>query len=304
MAWDKYSITLVEAIMRFKTIITEDADPLVQHQDTKIVGEIREKCVPFLQAIDHQTADFILYRGIKNDDSDDFIYRGPVRNRLPKDTSELTQYLFDNYFQKKYNLDWRPRSQGLFCAGKYFHASGYSSKVYSVYPVGPIKILWSEAVTDLYADCAHQLDELPAFTCMLYLGYTERDFQQFLEDNMDQIFAIAQNSDKFKDSLYQRITGGMLYAKIENGEDTVVGQAIIQIAVGYLHASVNGLSNFSLEDIKNELIRKMLDLFNKQARYWVKLDTYVTGDLKSAIQAGNEIMVHCNGYMGIRVRPD
>ena len=88
----------------------------------------------------------ILYRGIKK-------FKGPCykiqtrADRNPTDTPKAVQKMFDDICQDLYG--WMPRSTGVFCTGDRNQAGAYGS-IYTIWPIGNFKFIWSEEIRDFY----------------------------------------------------------------------------------------------------------------------------------------------------------
>jgi len=96
--------------------------------------------IPSHTALDHEGNE--MEYGIKNVRTD----------RRPLDTSARRHKIFDDWFERKFG--WKPRSEGVFAFGE--KTSVNELKTYGtpcvIFPIGPIKYVWSPRVSDLYAD--------------------------------------------------------------------------------------------------------------------------------------------------------
>jgi hypothetical protein len=120
---------------------------------------LRKDCDPFL----YETMGSFLVRGVQGLTLDhmaldpdgnkmEFGIKNVRTDRRPLDTSERRHKIFDEWFERKFG--WKPRSEGVFAFGE--KASISEIKTYGkpciIFPIGPIKYVWSPRVSDLYAD--------------------------------------------------------------------------------------------------------------------------------------------------------
>ena len=122
-----------------------------------------ERCAPFLNELGVQTGEALkhsLYRGITasghtNAKKIELLIEGKLKacliktvrdDRRPLDTPQLISSITDDAFEHIFG--WRPRSQGMFCSGSHSQASEYG-KVFQIFPIGPLKYLWSPTVPDM-----------------------------------------------------------------------------------------------------------------------------------------------------------
>ena len=129
---------LTDYLIEDKTI-TLPSNP--DESESHIRAYLERDCKPFLKAV----GKYPLYRGMPvNEDMMDLI---PRKNRTPRDMKRDYHQTLDILFKKKFG--WKPRSSGIFCTGSQHTASQYG-RIYSVWPKGQFKFIWSPKITDLY----------------------------------------------------------------------------------------------------------------------------------------------------------
>jgi hypothetical protein len=112
----------------------------------EVVDTLKTHCGPFLQDI--KKVGRLLYRGTYKVDWREPMQHTQVRmDRRPKDTNLILHNYTDDYLEKKFG--WRPRGQGVFTTGNRGQAVSYGN-LFSVWPVGDYKYLWSDDVRDLF----------------------------------------------------------------------------------------------------------------------------------------------------------
>jgi len=112
----------------------------------ELLEKIKKDCKPFLKQMN---IDKPLWRGSKDIVRNDYEKIKPRKDRRPRNTDPDLQVILDNVFNKKFG--WKPRSSGVFCGGDKREAETYGN-VYSVWPIGNFKFIWSERVSDLFVN--------------------------------------------------------------------------------------------------------------------------------------------------------
>jgi len=134
--------------MRLEKFINEG------HKAIRISGTLEERvfeisvllfknCKQYLKDL-KGTSD-VLYRGARGGE---ITLITPRLDREPKDMSYELQELLDDAFYDKFK--WRPRTEGVFCSGRYDQAAAYGSSVYTVWPIGKYDFVYSDRIHDLY----------------------------------------------------------------------------------------------------------------------------------------------------------
>lgn len=103
---------------------------------------LTKNCQPYLKTI--KGTKELLFRGTNQ--SFKLAQITPRKNRTPKDTPLKYHKLLDKLFNIKFG--WKPRSTGIFCSGR-DQARVYGN-VYSIWPIGQFKFIWSPVIHDLY----------------------------------------------------------------------------------------------------------------------------------------------------------
>lgn len=103
---------------------------------------LTKNCKQYLNAI--KGTQKLLYRGTEQ------VFKiaeiTPRKNRNPKDMPLEYHKLLDKLFNTKFG--WKPRSTGIFCSGR--HQAAVYGSVYSIWPIGKFKFIWSPKIHDLY----------------------------------------------------------------------------------------------------------------------------------------------------------
>jgi hypothetical protein len=159
--------------MKFKQYITESGELSVQ----EVLEQIYTDCKPYLKDLVRGGFDYyrkndnLLYSG-RNTRAD--MFKKSVRtDRKPKDTSEDVQKFVDEAFKKKFGV--KARSSSLFATGRVDTAQGYGNSVYTIFPIGKYKVIWSPNIMDLYNDVSDwdiprvQLQREEAHIAMRYM---------------------------------------------------------------------------------------------------------------------------------------
>ena len=124
---------------------------LTEGQDFEyIFDKIKKDCKPFIKQV---KSGGLLYRGTKKDNPG-IIKITPRKDRRPMSIHHKVQDILDDLFKKKFG--WEARSSGVFAVGDFSVASQYSGYesggVYSMWPIGSFKFLWSPNVADLFEE--------------------------------------------------------------------------------------------------------------------------------------------------------
>lgn len=132
-----------------KYLITEKIDHDKINWDEEgyakdIIKAIKKKCKPWIK----ESKGLPGYRGSRQEQTKYWIKKNSVRkNRRPLTMKQSDHELIDDLFNRRYG--WRARSNVLFTQGSESTGYFYGNLKYVVYPIGPIKYLWSPDVGDL-----------------------------------------------------------------------------------------------------------------------------------------------------------
>jgi len=130
------------------TLKTDDAEDVRKLK--QLAQLVYKNCQPFLEEIDYEVGEYVLYRGInKGKDiaqifTNQLLSRRP--DRMPLHTDQFAHDAFNEYFTKKFNHPFR---NALFVTGNIKIAKDYGTP-YAVFPIGDFEYLWAKNTTDLY----------------------------------------------------------------------------------------------------------------------------------------------------------
>ena len=127
---------------------------IIENENEKNFELIKKDCQPFLKEIGNDVEEYILYRGMGSV-SKNFLKKTVRKDRTPKDINKQIHKIFDKLFHKKFKI--YGRSQCMFISGNETTASKYGT-VYSVFPIGKIKFIWSPKVWDLFDQIRDKID--------------------------------------------------------------------------------------------------------------------------------------------------
>lgn len=119
---------------------------------SEIMNLIKKDCKPWQK----QSNGYLAYRGMNGQPN--FLKKKVRTDRKPKDTPQDVSDAFDVVAKKKFG--WKPRSEGMFCTGMP-EVAKYYGLVYSVWPIGAFKFIWSPDIEDFnneYEDADQELD--------------------------------------------------------------------------------------------------------------------------------------------------
>lgn len=141
-------------MITFKQFIAERDSTAEEDADfKKLVEMIKKDCGPYLSAIKGQG---FLYRGVQMNSGKHILgslvyYEKAVRtDRRPLSTEPRLSNLVDDWFEERFGF--RARQETMFARGEDMRISsiqGYGTPCV-VFPIGPIKYVWSKNVFDLY----------------------------------------------------------------------------------------------------------------------------------------------------------
>ena len=135
--------------MRLKKYITEKIDHDKINWDEEgyakdIIKAIKKKCKPWLK----ESKGLPGYRASRQEQTKYWIKKASVRkNRRPLTMNHDDHELVDDLMNRQYG--WRARSNVLFTQGGENTGYFYGNLKYVVFPIGPIKYLWTENFGDL-----------------------------------------------------------------------------------------------------------------------------------------------------------
>ena len=128
--------------MKSKEFLKEDTKEDLQNDPEfqKQIQLIQRDCQPFIQ----QAQGGVIFRGLS--DNEPFIKKtARLDDRRPKDTGQERHNEFNKYFLKHFGENFR---NGVFVSGDSKIAEYYGN-IYSIFPIGEFKFIWSPTVIDL-----------------------------------------------------------------------------------------------------------------------------------------------------------
>lgn len=131
--------------MRLQKFITESVDDDLEYFWEKL----RKDCKPIIKVYSNPASTGFMYRGSYKS-TPGIIEVTPRANRRPMSIHPKVQLTLDSFFKDKFGV--APRASGVFCTGSYSTAGQYGSSLYSVWPIGKFKFLWSKTISDLFEE--------------------------------------------------------------------------------------------------------------------------------------------------------
>ena len=247
--------------MRLQQYINEEHKPL-----DLIIKELFDKCYPFIKELNKtKNLKRFLYSG-RGNQKDTFI--GKVRDdRHPMDTPDDIQEKVDDIFEEKFG--WRPRSNSVFCTGDWDMAENYGLSVYSIFPIGKYKYVWSPKIYDFYSNIVDNDDLLPEDPAEV------RDIQE--SDVEDRAWDPAREA--YEEYAYD----------LDPDEDETLDMDLW----------MDQNNEPYLQDAAEEIAQEN----KRENEYRIKdiIKSYKKTNLGDAIKSGNEIMLNTKKYMAIKI---
>lgn len=247
----------------------------------KMATLLFKECKPYLK--DLGKSGKVMYRGARGSEMTKIV---PRKDREPKNMDQDLSDEYDDNFESSFG--WKPRSEGVFCSGDKQQAKGYGSGLFTVWPTGKYKFLWSDHVGDLYT----------------YVDTTSSD--SYIDT--DWMY------DDWKETYGEGGQGTWYY----DGEDT--GESDLLDASETVSGWIIRDHDFSSDD-KDEEFDPMDEIDDDDFEWEPDIDSdsyvsdmadaerqrqwderadiaheYQDSDIQRAIQSGNEIMVGCKSY--------
>ena len=269
----------------------EFEDDFIEDKVYQMAKLLFKNCKEYLKDLNIKSAGRVMYRGAYGDDMTKIV---PRKDRQPKDMDWEQSEALDDEFKRKFG--WKPRSEGVFCSGDIQQAKGYGDGVFTVWPMGKYKLLWSWSIFDLYT----KLDGMDSE------DYIDSDvFYQEWEDTY------GEDSD-----------GGSWYY---DGDDTETSDQddAEEIVLGWIQDNFDQLVKDNPEYYKDKGENfDPEDDFDSYAWEWMPdmdADTFVQDritdarenieddklevvldykdkDINAALRSNNEIMIGCKSY--------
>ena len=183
--------------MRASEFINEGViDQYYEENKQVVLGAIKSKCRPYLQAIRGNMSMHRLWRGTRDHDHGvmiaDGLWEYKVRtDRPPVDTDRRVHSIIDNVFLEQFGH--RYRSNAAFAVGDRIAAGEYGHG-YLFIPIGNFDFLWSPVYPDLSRDFSAYVENNPPGTkadeALIRKFLAEGDYRQ-----SNLIAAIASNNE-------------------------------------------------------------------------------------------------------------
>lgn len=170
--------------MRLRNYLTEGIEQQLTILDNAI-PLIKKTTKPWQKII--KSTGSPVFRGMKGTS---VVMRKKVRTeRNPKDTSFTEHYIIDKAFEREFG--WKARSNSLFVTSSLVAAQGYGF-LKLIFPIGPVKYIWSPEISDLYMYVKIQ----PVRDAWgVDAGPIPDDEMKFYMDNPDQLIKRASEAE-------------------------------------------------------------------------------------------------------------
>jgi hypothetical protein len=152
---------------------------------------IFKDCVPYLKQarirVDRNNirrSTGLLWRGMKGlagDSSNPCMRLAGNRERKPSDTNLALHAILDTHLFKHFGFHYR--SKGVFCSNSPVQASGYSSDLYLIFPIGHFKYVWSDTLYDAYAELDNRWHSNPPQSYLIILHDMQVQHEGLVDEN-------------------------------------------------------------------------------------------------------------------------
>lgn len=166
------------------------------HSIDEIIAILKRDCAPIIA--EYNNAGVPLSRGIQERNIAPMTVIHPrLDSRSPKDTNAVVHDYINNYFTKHFGTPYR---NAIFATSDWETAEVYG-EAYVLFPIGPLKYLWSPQVSDLYdtveklqsskdADPTKKYDQKFYQKLDQYLAsYISRNIHEALDDGSEVMLA-------------------------------------------------------------------------------------------------------------------
>ncbi len=246
----------------------------------KMASMLFRDCKPYLK--DLKKSGKVMYRGAYGGDMTKII---PRKDRQPKDMDQELSDEIDDAFMS--HVGWKPRSEGVFCSGDYKQAEGYGSAVFTVWPIGKYKFVWSLSIYDLYTKLDNSGDYDYIETDWMYEDYEERYGEN--SENGSWYYEGSDTEETEKSDAEAKvaewITDDQEFESEEEKEDFDPYDEM---------AELDWEPDVSEEDYIEDAVAEERER-QLESRYEVVFD-YEEDNIVKAIDTGNEIMIGCKAY--------
>jgi hypothetical protein len=296
-------------------------------KDLKYFSLIEEVCSDFIK--DAKASNTFLYRGMST--GAEVIYGKPYTNRTTKDTSEETQKLFDKFLTL---TGFKAlRSNSIFVTSKYSHARNYGQKVYVIFPRNKFNFTWSAGNSDWIPKMSELIPKdntVPLRSELIsVLNDAMYAFEVIIDDStwFYKPGTLDTYDDKTSDEIREKLKKDpivkQLYneaEKIKNAlkEQTYITRTVVKPFVQFFKKILNLEYNYKINfrflpidrtnrTIVMDTIKFASDKTKQKtelelAQNFIKNEKIQTGDLKKALDSGNEIYIS-GEYIAFSVKP-
>lgn len=276
--------------MRLEQFITESRSTKIEFDTvdieekvTKMASLLFKDCKQYLKDLNIKNAGKVMYRGARGGDMTKII---PRKDRVPKDMDQDLSNALDDEFEREFG--WEPRSEGVFCSGDRDQAAGYGN-VFTVWPIGKYKFLWSWSIFDLYT----KMDQMGSSD---YIDtdyfYTEWD-ETYGEGGEGSWYYDGDDTEETDKDKAEEVVLDWIekqhekdYSEYED-DDFDPQDELDDLSFEWTpdidqESYVEDRAEQAREDLKDE----RLEVTNE----------YQDKDINKALRTGNEIMLGCNSY--------
>jgi len=239
--------------MRLKQHINEETmlDRLVD-----ALFSVINNCQPFLKELGTVNPPQFLYSGRKSNDS--WFEKDIRSDRKPTDLFSEIHKSFDDVFNERFG--WRARSNGLFCTGYMGDAKEYGT-VYTIFPKGPFKIIWSDNIGDLYIKLQDTMGNVKRFNGIKDKFKQELEYESDLNhlnwQPKDIEKMVQQKYDEFIDNTVDRYRGNNIMKAITSNVEIMLNcKSYYAIKWDLYHTELR--SFFKLYDNKYNLTKDQI----------------------------------------------
>ena len=167
----------------------------------KIIDILEDKCFVYLNELSSKgRINNLMYSGRKSNDS--YMIKKIRKDREPKDSDQKSHDMMDSLFNKKFGF--KARSNVLFATGDISTALSYG-RIYTIWPVGQYKFIYSNHVTDLFdvLQRAKKIDTITFIKLILHLLLNpkkgvENKTVDYDKDKVNKILNTYKDDDIYK----------------------------------------------------------------------------------------------------------
>ena len=237
------------------------------------------------------------------------VFKRKIRkNRSPKDMPEDAHESLDDGFYDEFGVHYR--SNAVFVTGNFNTADSYGDNVYMIFPIGQYSYAWSNQVQDLYSDT----DDGNNFVEKYELTWDEEedlesDVREGLQEDWQDRFGDPDSEGRWEytnggDDDEPEDTIGNQGESLEDFEERISDDEYTTYNENFEWIPLYEMDDY-IDDEYDDKYREKLEIIISDWNDGVKervveiVSGYQEGNLKKAIQSGNEIMLHGKEYIAI-----